>query len=155
MKIKALVVFLTIFSTSCNWWKEIWGDHSLGNNLSLLEGDKIEDRAVVFCSGRSAGPCHGGILVIPTYPRHFDGTGKYAEYVDMAKSNEGWVIVKTHQIKERKDNYWLINKSFNIGQADCAKVNCDSILQSYVTGPLEYSEFIRRKDSLKIDLSFE
>lgn len=160
MKIKALIptcclfVSVTFLITSCNWWKEAWGDHSLGNNLSLLEGDKEEDRIIVFCSGESAGACQGGISVVPTYSKHMD-RGKYAEYVETAKANEKWVIVKTHRIEEKKDNYWLINKNFNIENIDCDKVDCDSLLQTYVTGPLDYSRFIEKKDSLKIDLSFE
>lgn len=161
MKVKALIPTCCLFFivalliTSCNWWKEAWGDHPLGNNLSLLEGDKKEDRIIVYCTGRSAGACHGGIFVVPTYSKHMDRSKKYAEYVEAAKSNEEWVIVKTHRIEEKKDNYWLINKNFNIENTDCEKVDCDSLLQSYVTGPFDHSQFIEKKDSLKIELSFE
>jgi hypothetical protein len=146
---------VSIFITSCNWWKEIWGDHPLGNNLSLLDGDKKEDRVIVYCSGKSAGTCDGGIFVVPTYERHFDGSGKYVEYVEMAQSNKEWVIVKTHRTKEKKDNYWFISKKFIIEDTDCTKFNCDSILQSHVMGPFDHSQFIEKRHSLKIELSFE
>ena len=102
IQIPTCCLFLTIlfFITSCNCWKEMWGDHPLGNNLSLLEGDRKEDRIIVYCSGRDAGACHGGIFVVPTYARHMDRSGNYAEYVETVKSNEKWVIVKTHRIEE-------------------------------------------------------
>ncbi len=133
----------------------MWGDQPLGNNLSLLDGDKKEDRVIVYCTGRSSGACYAGIIVVPTNERHMDRSGKYAEYVETAKANEKWVIVKTHRIEEKKNNYWFINKNFNIENTDCEKVDCDSILQSYVTGPLDHSQFLKKKDSLKIELSFE
>lgn len=147
-----LLQVLVLFVVSCN---EMWGDHSLGNNLSLLEGDKTEDRIIVYCSGRSWGICFTGIAVIPVYNRQYDSSGHYAEYVETAKSNKKWVIVKTYQIQEQKENYWIISKDFNLENVDCSQVNCDSILQSHVTGPLSLSEFESKKKALNIGLDFK
>ena len=145
-----IFVFILLFSnSSCN---ELWGNHTLGNNLSLSEGDKKEDRIIVYCEG----DCHGGIYVVPTYERHYDSSKQhYAEYVEEAVSNKKWVIAKTYQIQEKKENYWIISKDFNIENIDCSKVNCDSILQSHVTGPLNLVGLQTKMKGLNIDLDFK
>lgn len=142
-----IIALLVFFTVSCNEWY----NHPLGNNLSLWEGDKKEDRIIVYCEGN----CHGGIYVIPTYERHYDSSGQhYAEYVETATSNKKWIIVKTLQIKEKRENYWIISKGFDITHLDCSKSNCDSILQSHVTGPLSLNEFKNKVHTLDIDLDF-
>jgi hypothetical protein len=146
------VIFITgLFFTSC---REIWGDHPLGNNLSLLEGDKKEDRIIVYCPNRG-GTCTGGIQIVPKYERQFDSEGRYAEYVELAVSNKKWVAVRTLQVKDKKKNYWLISKNFDLGDADCSNENCDSILQSLVIGPLNLAEFKEKRKALNVDLNIE
>ena len=66
----------------------MWGDNNLGDNFSLLDGDKIEDRVIVYCSGRSAGGCVAGTPIVPVYSRHIDKDGHFAEYVETAKAND-------------------------------------------------------------------
>jgi len=129
------------------------GDHSLGNNLSLLEGDRMEDKVIVYCSAKSVGVCKSGIYVVPTYERHYRD-GNYAEYVEEAKSNGDWVIAKSVQIEDKKENYWIISKDFDIKSLDCGKNKCDSILQSHVTGPMNLIEFNNKKKVLNIELHF-
>lgn len=116
-----------------------------------MEGDKKEDRIIVYCKG----DCHGGIYVVPTYARHYDSNGRYAEYVEEAKSNKEWVIVKTYRIKENQENYWIIDKEFSIAKLDCSTVDCDSILQRQVTGPLTLNKFQHKLQVLNIDLNFK
>jgi hypothetical protein len=147
-----LLQLLVLFVVSCN---AIWGDHSLGNNLSLLEGDKTEDRIIVYCSGRSWGVCFTGITVIPVYNRQYDSNGNYAEYVESAKSNSKWVIVKTYQKIAKQENYWIISKDFNLENVDCSQVNCDSILQSHVKGPMTQTGFRDTVHLLNIGLDFK
>jgi hypothetical protein len=142
---------MIFFITSCNG---MWGDHPLGNHLSLLEGDKKEDRIIVYCSD-DVGTCYGGIPVVPTYNRQFDEEGRYAEYVQRAVSNKNWVIAETLQTKNKQKNYWIIKKAFHIEDVDCKKINCDSIIQTYVTGPLSILEFQAETKKLNIDLGFE
>ena len=67
---------------SCN---SLWGDHRLGKNISLLEGDRREDRVIVYCL-HEEGNCNSGIYLLPTYERHYDN-GKYAEYIEEVRSN--------------------------------------------------------------------
>ena len=142
--------FMIFFITSCN---EMWGHHPLGNHLSLLEGDKKEDRIIVYCSNEG-GTCYGGIPVVPTYNRQFDEKGRYAEYVQRAVSNKNWVIAETLQIKNKQKKYWIIKKAFDIEDVNCKKINCDSIIQTYVTGPLSILEFQAETKKLNIDLGF-
>jgi hypothetical protein len=142
------VLIIIIFCTSCN---SLWGDHRLGKNISLLEGDRREDRIIVYCPHEDVEVCNSGVYLVPTYERHMDN-GRYAEYVEEAKSNKRWVIARSVRVKDKSENYWIIRNS--IKNLDCEKLNCDSILQSHVTGPLTLKEFIDRKKALNIDLRF-
>ncbi|MEO8960877.1 MAG: hypothetical protein ABI325_03285 [Ginsengibacter sp.] len=126
----------------------IWGAHDLGNKLILLEGDKTEDRAIVYCTTQK-GCCRGGMYVIPSVGN------QYHMYVETAKSNRNWVIAKTVQIKDKKENYWIINKNFDITNLNCDKINCDSIIQSHIIGPLNFIDFEKKVKGLNIDLSLK
>ncbi|MGB3131997.1 MAG: hypothetical protein WBB26_10010 [Saprospiraceae bacterium] len=131
----------------------MWGDNDLGNNFSLLEGDTVEDRVIVYCSGRSAGACTGGTFIVPVYSRHMDSTGQYAEYVETAKSNADYIVAKTLLVKDKTTNYWIINKDFSI--VNCDKINCDSLIQSHVIGPIDKDKFQKKTSELKINLNFD
>ena len=148
LKIVYCSLFLLFFHLvySCNEWY----NHPLGNNLSLWDGDREEDRVIVYCEGN----CHGGIYVVPAYDRHYDSSGHYAEFVKTAKSDRKWVIAKTIQIKGKQENYWIISKDFKIKNLDCSKINCDSTLQRQVSGPLTFEEFQHQRRQLNIDLEF-
>ena len=131
----------------------MWGDNDLGDNFSLLEGDKVQDRVIVYCSGRSSGACFGGTPIVPTYYGQFDENGHYAEYVENAKSNNKFIIAQTLKLKYKEKNYWIISKDMKI--ENCEKINCDSIIQSHVLGPMDSSEFQTKISELHIDLKFD
>jgi hypothetical protein len=76
-------------------------------------------------------------------------------YVETAKSNRNWIIANTIQIKDKKENYWIISKDFKINLDTCDKNYCDSIIQSHVTGPLNLNDFQYKAKGLNIDLSFQ
>lgn len=126
----------------------LWGAHDLGNKLTLLEGDKIEDRIIVYCTGYSAGACIAGTPVIPSR------RDSVKRYVKNAESNKHWVIVRSIRMQDGEDDYWIISKDFNIENLDCDKIKCDSIIQSYVKGPFKNDEFNKEKSRLEIDLAF-
>ncbi len=133
-----------------------WGNHPLGNKFCLLEGDKTEDRIIAYCYNGYKGidqTCRGASCVIPTYARHFSN-GHYAEYVNNAIADKDWIIAKTAEIKQNKENYWIINKAFNLKDYNCDKMNCDSVIQSHVIGPLTLVEFQNKIKELQIDLHF-
>ncbi len=146
------MIFTASFLFS-NCGRQAWGDNDLGDNFSLLEGDRIEDRIIVYCSGRSGGACMAGTYIVPVYSRHMDSAGHYAEYVETAKSNEDFIVAKTLQVKDKTANYWIIDKGFSIN--NCDKMNCDSLIQSHVIGPLDKNEFQKKTSELKLGLTFD
>ncbi|GEO11113.1 hypothetical protein [Segetibacter aerophilus] len=143
--------FIGLLFSNC--WEQLWGDNDLGDNFSLLEGDRTEDRIIVYCSGRSAGACMAGTPIVPVYSRHMDSEGQYAEYVETANSNDNFIIAKTVQLKDKRTNYWIITKGYGID--NCDKINCDSIIQSHVLGPLDQNQFQKEASKLKINLRFQ
>ena len=130
IKLSHLLVIMISFILSC---RQAWGDNDLGDNFSLLEGDRIEDRVIVYCSGRSAGACRAGTFIVPVYSRQFDTEGQYAEYVETAKSNDDFIIARTLQIKGKKENYWIINKGFSLN-----KTQPDVLISKTITAPVPY-----------------
>jgi hypothetical protein len=146
MKRTSLPTFVLLTLISCG---PLWGEHDLGSNFRLLEGDRTEDRVIVYCSGRSAGVCTGGTLIVPVYSRHMDKNGHYAEYVETAKSNDKFIIARTIQLKDQMKNYWIIYKDLNVD--NCNDMLCDS---SKVLGPLNEKEFRNKTGDLRIDVKF-
>ncbi|MBS0027948.1 hypothetical protein ACTJJ0_04750 [Chitinophaga sp. 22321] len=149
----SICLLFTLLLNACDCG--IWGAHDLGDKLTLLEGDKTEDRIIVYCTDKSGECCRGGISVVPSQERHYDTNGNYAEYVLTAKSNEKFVVTKTIQLKDKKENYWVISKGFNIMDLNCDKINCDSIIQSHIIGPLDSNAFENKMKELKIDLTLD
>lgn len=151
-KFKFAIPFLIAFLvSSCG--RQMWGDNDLGDNFSLLEGDRIEDRIIVYCSGRSGGACMAGTYIVPVYSRHMDSAGHYVEYVETAKSNDDFIVAKTLLVKDKTANYWIINKDFRID--NCDKINCDSLIQSHVIGPLDKGEFQKKSSELQLNLKLD
>jgi hypothetical protein len=146
IKRTSLLTFFLMTAISC---RQLWGDNDLGDNFSLLEGDRTEDRVIVYCSGRSAGACTGGTFIIPVYSRHMDKDGHYAEYVETAKSNYKFIIARTIQLKDGMKNYWVVYKDLNI--KDCNDMHCDI---TKVLGPLSETEFKSKTLDLNIELEF-
>lgn len=142
----SLPIFVLLTAISCG---QLWGDNDLGGNFSLLEGDRIEDRVIVYCSGRNAGACTGGTFIVPAYSRHMDKKGHYAEYVETAKSNDKFIIARTIQLKDETRNYWIVYKDLNI--ENCNDILCDS---TKVLGPLNETEFRTKAADLRIELEF-
>ena len=143
-----VLVLLTLLNLSCNL-QGYTGNYPLGNHLWLWDNDRKEEKIIVYCEG----DCNGGIYVVPTYKRHYDSIKhNFSEYVEAAVSDKNWVVAKTLKIKEHRNLYYIISKAFNIEHVNCSKVNCDSILQSCVIGPLSKNEFKKREQLLNIDL---
>ena len=140
----ATLLLVVSLNSCCN----LGGSRSLGSNIALLEGDRIEDRIIIFCNPKSKKKCctSGSYLVPASYNEHMIN-GKYAEYVQMLESNDKWIIVQSLIINEQKKNYWIIDKSFKeVITYDEAKPK--------VLGPFNIENFIKRKNDLGIKLSF-
>ena len=89
---------------------------------------------------------------MPIYNRQFDKDGHYAEYVETAEANEKFIIARTVQVKDKRKNYWIITKDFK--HDDCNKLDCDSIIQSKVIGPLDPLQSRTKIAELNIALQF-
>ncbi|HRN49565.1 MAG TPA: hypothetical protein PLS00_16645 [Niabella sp.] len=139
-----IIPALMFFMISCG---AVTGEYPLGNHLVLWDNDKEGTAIIIYCDE----PCHGGIQVLPTRERQWHS----GEYVESAKSNSKWVIVKTYQKIAKQENYWIISKDFNLENVDCSQVNCDSILQSHVKGPMTQTGFRDTVHLLNIGLDFK
>jgi hypothetical protein len=137
----AILLFILVF-----YWCDLWGAHNLGHKFVLLEGDKTEDRVIVYSTVKW-GCCHAGIPVIP--PSVYDD---YTSYVDVAKSNHSWIIARSVN-HDANFSYWIINKRFNLDLEKWKDKNCDSIIQKNVYGPYTFESFIKTADSLQVDIN--
>lgn len=127
------IALLSLTFISCNLAQK---DYYLGCNLYIMDGDRVEDRIIVYCTSNFLNDCYGGIYVVPTYNRHMKN-GKYSEYVENAISNDACVLVKTKQIELDKYNYWIIIKDQKLNNLTRFNLCNDSIIQSYVYGPVD------------------
>jgi len=149
-----VVVFVWMLSLTLTAWSTLWGSRPLGNQLFLWDGDGDRDRIIILCDAEPGGTCVSGIYVVPERARHMVNN-RYSEYVKEAESNAKWVIAKTTYVNEKKESFYIIDKSFHVNIDDCKRMNCDNILQGYVIGPLDAEQFRSKKDSLGVDLNFE
>ena len=160
-KLATIIILSVLLFTSCNC--EFYGSHDLGNNFTLLEGDKLEDRAIVFCSPKKENKCcNGGSYVIPTYENHYNDEGRYTEYVETAKSNENWIIAKSILVEDKTAQFWIIDKNFILDTKyedwPLSEENgkyFSEFVQSRVAGPLDATTFKRKVKELNINLKFE
>lgn len=109
------------------------------------KGNKI----IVHCNNKRGRTCYGGSPVIPhNYPREV--------YVQSAKADDKWIIVKAITTVDNNYCYYLINKSFSTDGLNWEVTNCDSIIQSQITGPLDSLDFEQLKNEYNISdkLSF-
>jgi len=126
----------------------MWGDHYLGNNFDLIEGDRIEDRVIVYCTGRSAGACTGGTPIIPS------NNDTLSLYVEKAKSDKKWIVAKTKN-KDQSESYWIFDKDLNVNLDTCDLAEFNSVIQSHITGPLDSTEFESKRKMLNMSLDFK
>lgn len=117
--------------------------HDLGDGLSLMEGDKTEDRVIVYCTGKSGGECFIGIPVIPS---RRDSTSRY---VEKAVSNQKWMLASTVN-RNKSKSYWIVSKGFKVDIDNCETINCDSVIQAHVIGPLNIVAFKSQLKKLNI-----
>lgn len=143
MKKYIILITTIIFSSCCS----LSGSRNLGKNIFLLEGDRIEDRIIVYCTAKEKGCCQSGSYIIPReYGEHFEN-GKYAQYVEKAESNGKWIIAQTKHLKSSNENYWIIEKNFD-------SKNSYQEVNEYVFGPFTLEEFLNKKEELKIRVDF-
>lgn len=141
------VVLTPLLVSSCS------DSSDLGNNLFLLEGDKKEDRVIVYCTGKDFSGCYSGSYMIPTYNEHMKN-GSYNEYVELVHFDKNWIIVRSVQMEPSSRNYWIVNKNFGFDWSKCDEFDCIEAIRSKIIGPLNYTDYRVKKDSLDIELEF-
>ena len=143
-----IVLFLGCFNCAN------WGAHELGNNLVLLGGDRIEDRVIVYCTGRSSSDCcNGGSFVLPVYKDHMIN-GKYNYFVKRVNYSDEWIIAELVNAKTESIRYGLINLYFEDDESDLREGQTTKIIDHKVIWPLSLKDFLNIKDSLNIELGF-
>lgn len=144
LKSFAFFTVLFVLASCCGFF----GDNDLGNNFSLLDGDRVEDRTIVYCTGKSGGCCNSGIPVIPSK------TDSLTNYVLSAASDRNWIIAKSKS-KGSTHGFWIINKDFKaeFEYDDGGKLY--ETIQAHVVGPLNELEFKKQCEKKHITLKFE
>jgi hypothetical protein len=122
-------------------------NNNLGNNFSLLEGDKIEDRIIVYCTGESLGSCYSGVPVIPSRE------DTLTLYVIEAKSDADWIIAKTKSL-DKTIKYWIVDKRFKMQFEYDDEGKFYESIQKQVNGPYEKDEFNTQLKNSNINLNF-
>jgi hypothetical protein len=138
------ILFLTVtLFFSSDWLFPEWnGSYYLGNNLYLIDWEK-DNKIIVYCSNKRGRTCYGGAPVIPhNYPREV--------YVQSAKADDKWIIVKAITTENNHYCYYMIDKSFSIDGLNWEVTNCDSIIQSQITGPLDSLNFEQLKNKYNV-----
>ena len=144
-----LLLILPILFNSCGNCKS-WGDNNLGGELTLLEGDKINDRIIIYCIGRESPKecCTGGMPVIPSREDEF------VDYIETAKYNDKWIIAKSIGF-DKAEKYWYIDKSFDTSwEYDDGGVFYNRV-QNHVFGPFDKTTFSKELKEKNINLTFE
>ena len=135
----SLVIVLFLFLFASEWlWPEINGSYDLGNNIYMMEWDG-GGRIIVYGTNISGNTCYGGGYLIPTYENQYDSTGRYAEYVVDAKSDDNWVIVRSANWNVNERKYYIISKNF-----DPDTINKDKIINTKIEEFTDSSEFSKR-----------
>jgi len=119
-------VFLFLLSTSC---KETWcGEKDLGNRFALVSDKPIQ---IIFCTTNDT-CCDSGWTGVP---------GGVTEY----GFDEKWIIAKREE-----NDYWLIDKDFEIDLTGFDVPGRYEFYQSHIKGNLTKKELNKIKDSLNI-----
>jgi len=148
-KRKRIILFsmVTLFFIILSYyWCDLWGSHNLGRKFVLLEGDKTEDRIIVY-STLKWGCCYTGIPIIP--PKVND---KYTSHIDKVKSNQKFIIARSVN-RDGNFSYWIVNKEFEFDLEKWRDKNCDSVLQKNIYGPFKFDSLKKVSDSLKVNIS--
>lgn len=145
LKVAFLYIIVLSIASTCNK-RQI--DIDLGDGFALLDSERV----IAYCNSRKGETCKKGTTILPVNSKYKNNSKLTEEYVESAKSNNKFIIARTLNLKAIKKNWWIISKELNI--KDCNRMNCDSVIQSYVTGPLQYAEFQSKLAELNIELDF-
>jgi hypothetical protein len=147
MKKLTSIGFIFVLALATSYSCNFLANNNLGNNFSLLEGDKMEDRIIVYCTGESFGSCYSGVPVIPSRE------DTLTLYVIEAKSDADWIIVKTKST-DKTIKYWVVDKRFKMKFEYDDEGKFYEFIQKQVIGPYEKDEFNNQLKDRNINLDF-
>lgn len=112
--IKISLLFIIIMYVAQYTCPQLWGSHSLGNCLYLLDGDDNYRGIIVFTEKErlSGNTSYGGAPIIP-FPdiEYNDSIGE--DYVVKTSYNKNWIIVQTQFYRTKDYRYYIISKDFD------------------------------------------
>jgi hypothetical protein len=152
-----LYIITLAITQSCNCG--FYGSHDLGNNFALLEGDRVEDRVIVYCSGKESDCCTGGTYIVPSFDQHYFPDGTFREYVLQAESTEDWIVAKT-KLESEEIRYWLIRKNFpfipDLESSDFEDgEETLELIKKNITGPMTKDQFVQKINELRIQFEID
>ena len=128
----ALFTFLT---TSCSSGDGgLCGEIDLGNRFVLyLEQGRNQ---IIYCTSDDL-CCNVGWNAAPS------GVTEYGQ-------NDKWIIAKT-----KADEYWIIDKEFQLDLNNCDQTRCFEKFESQIKGPLDAVDFNKWKANIGADLELK
>ncbi|APD07418.1 hypothetical protein UJ101_01911 [Flavobacteriaceae bacterium UJ101] len=140
-------ISIVIFNSCSNC--KTWGDNNLGGEFTLLEGDKINDRIIIYCIGRENPKdcCTGGIPIVPSRE------DKKVDYIELTKYDDRWIIAKGINF-DKTQGYWIIDKKFDTSWKYDDNGLFYSRIQNHVFGPFDKFIFESELEKRGIKLRF-
>ena len=108
-----LSIFIFLFIAQYIY-PEIWGSHSLGNDIYLLDGDGANRGVIVFTDKEDlcGNTSYGGSTIIPLRDIGYNDSTGY-DYVVNTSYDENWIIVQTQYYGTQNYRYYIISKDFD------------------------------------------
>ena len=135
--VSVLVVLVSLNTASCDYCKTVQGEESLGGRFSLINEDQ-DKSYILYCTSDEC--CNVGFPAVPSK-------------VDAFQFNNKWIVARS--IQDAEVGFWIIDKEFKVDLNRCDEIDCNATVKANVFGPFSQSEFLFKKDSLKIDLNLE
>lgn len=140
MKSKLVTIFycsalLLLFSCG----EQFTGEKKLGSRFILVE-ENANKSYIVYCLSENSLGCNSSYDVIP-------------KRVKDVAFNDRWIIAKS--LEKEVENYWLVDKKFEMDLNNCQNISCDSILKAHIMGPLDSISFYKTLKNNDISLNFE
>ena len=122
---------LVLISTVLSCKESVCGEIQLGSRFVVALEQKRNQ--IIYCTTDDY-CCNSGWNAVPM------GLTDYG-------FDERWIIART-----RTDEYWIIDKDFDIDLSNCQDKDCDKLLTDHIKGNLKPAEFEKQKKELGIEI---
>ena len=138
MKFEVVILIAFLILDSCDYCKAVYGEESLGSRFMLVN-ENDDQVYILYCTSQHC--CTSGVNIVPSK-------------VEQVKFDDTWIIAESKP-QDGEATYWIINKDFEVDLTKYDDESSHDVIMSNVAGPLDQSQFLERRDSLNIELSFE